>query len=136
MTEAVHKTGSAVLIDTYAQKTALRLGVSAESMRQEFKKTSRSAPSAKEESARRAGGGNDPALSREAGLLRVLLENDSFVEWTAAHLDLEWLAHPVVREIVAGRLSLEANPIVAGRGGLAFRNGKRGLEESDHRTSG
>src|SRR5262249_47819967 len=38
MTEAVHKTGNAVLIDTYAQKTALRLGVSTESVRAEFKK--------------------------------------------------------------------------------------------------
>ncbi|HEX4350344.1 MAG TPA: DNA primase, partial [Verrucomicrobiae bacterium] len=38
MAEAVHKTGNRVLIDTYAQKTALRLGVSAESVRTEFKK--------------------------------------------------------------------------------------------------
>src|ERR1043166_2461778 len=30
MAEAVHKTGSAVLIDKYAQKTALRLGVSSD----------------------------------------------------------------------------------------------------------
>ncbi len=107
MTEAVHKTGSAVLIDTYAQKTALRLGVSAESMRQEFKKKPRSAPSAKEESPDEPAAEMTRPSAREAGLLRVLLENDSFVEWTAAHLDLEWLAHPVVREIVAGRLSLE-----------------------------
>jgi DNA primase len=109
MTEAVPKTGSAVLIDTYAQKTALRLGVSAESMRLEFKKKPRAAPAAKEESP------NEPAAemprpsAQEAGLLRVLLENDSFVEWTAAHLDLEWLAHPVVREIAARRLSPEQN---------------------------
>jgi DNA primase len=107
MTEAVHKTGSAVLIDTYAQKTALRLGVSAESMRQEFKKKPRSAPSAKEESPDEPAADMPRPSAREAGLLRVLLENDSFVEWTAAHLDLEWLAHPVVREIVAGRLRLE-----------------------------
>jgi DNA primase len=38
MGESVHKTGNVVLIDTYAQKTALRLGVSAESVRAEFKK--------------------------------------------------------------------------------------------------
>src|SRR6266705_4765097 len=38
MAEAVRKTGSAVLIDKYAQKTALRLGVSPESVRAEFKK--------------------------------------------------------------------------------------------------
>jgi hypothetical protein len=44
---------------------------------------------------------------QEAGLLRLLLENDSFVEWIAAYMDLEWLAHPVVREIVTARLRLE-----------------------------
>src|ERR1017187_912142 len=38
MAESVHKTGTSVLVDTYAQKTALRLGVSAESVRAEFKK--------------------------------------------------------------------------------------------------
>ena len=38
MAEAVHKTGNAVLIDKYAQKTALRLGVSPEAVRAEFKK--------------------------------------------------------------------------------------------------
>ena len=38
MAEAVHKTGNVVLIDTYAQKTALRLGVSPEAVRAEFKK--------------------------------------------------------------------------------------------------
>src|ERR1017187_7276624 len=38
MAEAVHKTGTSVLVDTYAQKTALRLGVAAESVRTEFKK--------------------------------------------------------------------------------------------------
>ncbi len=39
MAEAVHKTGNNVLIDTYAQKTALRLGVTVEAVRAEFKKT-------------------------------------------------------------------------------------------------
>ena len=106
MSAAVHKTGSAVLLDTYAQKTALRLGVSAESVRQEFKKAPRAA----------AGDGEPPEPEaadvprpspQEAGLLRLLLENDSFVAWIAAHLDLEWLAHPVVRGIVTARLRLE-----------------------------
>ena len=38
MAEAVHKAGSDVLRDTYAQKTALRLGVAADAVRKEFKK--------------------------------------------------------------------------------------------------
>ena len=106
MTEAVHKTGSAVLIDTYAQKTALRLGVAAESMRQEFKKRPRSSASNEEPQEQAAGNAVRPS-AQEAGLLRLLLENDSLLDWIAAHLDVAWLAHPVVREIVAGRLRLE-----------------------------
>src|SRR5881392_2857079 len=38
MREALHKTGNAVLADTYAQKTARRLGVAVEAVRAEFKK--------------------------------------------------------------------------------------------------
>jgi DNA primase len=108
MSEAVHKTGSAVLLDTYAQKTALRLGVSSDSVRQEFKKTSRSSPSAREDQPEPEAENIPRPSPQEAGLLRLLLENDSFVEWTAAHLDSEWLAHPVVRDILGARLRLEA----------------------------
>src|SRR6266498_2264255 len=39
MAEAVHKTGNVVLIDTYAQKTALRLGVAPDAVRLEFKRS-------------------------------------------------------------------------------------------------
>src|SRR5581483_7915979 len=38
MAEALHKVNNQVLLDTYAQKTALRLGVSADSIRTEFRK--------------------------------------------------------------------------------------------------
>ena len=41
MAEAVHKTGNGVLIDKYAQKTALRLGVTPDAVRAEFRKLSR-----------------------------------------------------------------------------------------------
>src|SRR5205814_4329629 len=41
MAEAVHKTGNGVLIDKYAQKTALRLGVSPDAVRAEFTKLAR-----------------------------------------------------------------------------------------------
>jgi len=36
MAEAVHKTGNVVLIDKYAQKTALRLGVTPDAVRRMF----------------------------------------------------------------------------------------------------
>ena len=44
MAEATQKTGNAVLTDTYAQKTAARLGVAPESMRAEFKKIAAAKP--------------------------------------------------------------------------------------------
>jgi DNA primase len=107
MSEAVHKTSNAVLLDTYAQKTALRLGVSADAVRAEFKKSSRQAAPVPEDS-------TDAKLEdipnpsvQEAGLLRLLLENDSLIEWAIAHLDLQWLTHPIVREIITKRFALE-----------------------------
>ncbi|KAF0180628.1 MAG: DNA primase [Limisphaerales bacterium] len=44
MGEATQKTGNAVLIDTYAQKTAARLGVAPEAARAEFKKIAAAKP--------------------------------------------------------------------------------------------
>jgi DNA primase len=44
MGEATQKTGNAVLIDTYAQKTAARLGVAPEAARAEFKKIAAQKP--------------------------------------------------------------------------------------------
>ena len=41
MAEAVHKTGNSVLVDKYAQKTALRLGVAPDAVRDEFRKFAR-----------------------------------------------------------------------------------------------
>jgi DNA primase len=103
MAEAVQKTGSEVLSDTYAQKTALRLGVAMDAMRLEFSKGFRAPTSESDET--EEGGPETPALSKqEAWLLRLLLESDTHVEWVAAHLELEWVPNPVAREIVARRL--------------------------------
>ena len=44
MAEATQKTSNAVVIDTYSQKTAARLGVAPESMRAEFKKIAAAKP--------------------------------------------------------------------------------------------
>ena len=107
MSEAVHKTGSAVLLDTYAQKTALRLSVPADAVRNEFKKAPRPAPAGEEEHPEPAGEEIPRPTPQEAGLLRLLLENDSFVQWIAAHLELDWIAHPHARDIIAWRLRLE-----------------------------
>ena len=108
MAVAVHKTGNDVLLDTYAQKTAQRLGVAAQAVRNEFKKSTGSrVVDEDEESAEET----ESAVSRpsqpESWLLRFLLENDDHVGWIAAHLELDWLVHPMVRKIVGQRLAAE-----------------------------
>jgi DNA primase len=111
MAEAVHKTGNVVLIDTYAQKTALRLGVSAESVRAEFKKVPGQLTA--------RGGEEEPFDSAEAvveqvrpspaefHLLKLLLLHDDLVSWAALHLDIGWISHAPVREIVDHRFAAQ-----------------------------
>jgi DNA primase len=105
MAESVHKTGNGVLIDTYAQKTALRLGVSAESVRAEFKKNPAPhvAPREGEEDSFESA---EPVVEAappspiEFHLLKLLLLHDELVSWAALHLDVNWILHPHVRQMV------------------------------------
>jgi len=115
MAEAVHKTGNVVLIDKYAQKTALRLGVSPDSVRIEFKKLSRLTPkplqSQGEESAQ-AGAQNslpEPAGMHEFWLLKLIFLHEDLVAWAAAHLEVSWLEHPAVVKAVSKRLEAHTN---------------------------
>jgi DNA primase len=112
MAEAVHKTGNRVLIDTYAQKTALRLGVSPESVRAEFKKTPapHAAPSESEEESFEAAGPvaeTAPPSPLEFHLLKLLLLHDELVAAAALNLDVNWILHPHVRQIVDLRLAAQ-----------------------------
>ena len=109
MAEAVRKTDSAVLFDTYAQKTALRLGVSPDSVKAEFKKASRTTTNASSEPDEIPTEPPEMVVTRpstqEFWLLKLLLQTDDHVEWASQHLDLTWIAHPVVREIISSRFS-------------------------------
>jgi DNA primase len=114
MAESVHKTGNGVLIDTYAQKTALRLGVSPESVRAEFKKnpTPPAATVADEEegSFENAEAVETPRPSaHEFHLLKLLLLHDELVGATAVHLDLNWIQNPPVRKIIARRFAAQSD---------------------------
>jgi DNA primase len=107
MAEAVRKTGSAVLIDTYAQKTALRLGVSPESVRAEFGKASHAAPVAHdtpEDEPNAEPETIERPSPQEFWLLKLLLLHDELAAWTVLHLDLNCVSHPHVRQIVGARL--------------------------------
>ena len=128
MAEAVNKTGSAVLADTYAQKTAQRLAVGVDSVRAEFKKIVRGqqksfAPESEveyeEESAMPVAEAPLPRPSpQEFWLLKLMLLHDDQIEWVAAHLDPAWLQHPLVSRIVTARI--EAQHHETWRGVAAF----------------
>src|ERR1051325_4935391 len=108
MAEAVHKTGNTVLVDKHAQKTALRLGVTPDAVRAEFRKTpaARTAPvsdaEAAEESFEAATETTRPS-AQESWLLKLLFLHENLAGWTAVHLRPEWVQHSAVREIVARR---------------------------------
>ncbi len=110
MAEAVGKTGSAVLVDKYAQKTALRLGVSPEAVRAEFKKNpgSQAAPRESEEESFETA---EPEMTRpsafEFHLLKLLFLHDELVSWASLHLDAEWISHPQIRQVVAQRIAAQ-----------------------------
>ena len=110
MAEAVLKTGGAVLIDTYAQKTALRLGVSAEAVRAEFKKIPAAKPAPAENETESAAEIEAPRPSPlEFHLLKLVLLHDDLVAWAALHLDVNWISNLIVRLIVAQRLVAQTN---------------------------
>ncbi len=111
MAEAVHKTGNTVLVDTYAQKTALRLGVSPEAVRAEFKKIPavQTAPVADEDESFESAESTEVSRpsNHESHLLKLLLLHENLVSWAALHLDTNWISHPVARQIVEQRLAAQ-----------------------------
>jgi DNA primase len=114
MAEAVHKTGNNVLADKYAQKTALRLGVSPEAVRSEFAKV-RSPESGVRSAENEDSASIEPEAEtprpnpQEFWLLKLLLLHDDLVGWAALHLDVNWILHPFVRQIVEKRLTAQTN---------------------------
>jgi DNA primase len=113
MAGALHKTANSVLIDTYAQKTALRLGVAPEAVRAEFKKVRSPqsvvrSPEDEDDELNEMEPANPPS-PHEFHLLKVLLLHDDLVAWAALHLDVNWISHPLVRQIVTQRLAAQTN---------------------------
>lgn len=101
-----------VIIDTYAQKTALRLGVAVEAIRADFKRTSarKSRPGgwAEDKTAEPASNGTvAPPSEREFWLLRFLLLQDDDIDLVAQRLRTEWIEHELVRRIVSMRLAAQ-----------------------------
>ena len=112
MGEAAQKTGNAVLLDTYAQKTAQRLSVNVDSVRTEFRKARlNSAPLREEASEPPIEESAEPeAQPRPSGtelwLLKLLLLAPEHAHFAADHLDPGWITHPTVRRIAAVHFSM------------------------------
>jgi DNA primase len=115
MAEALHKTGNYVLMDTHAQKTALRLGVAVDAVRKEFARLKPKPTTFRAESEPDDFMPDDEAEAAaparpsnlELHLLKLLFTHDDLVAWLAAHLDVNWLVHPLVRQMVTARLAAQ-----------------------------
>jgi DNA primase len=113
MAEALHKANNSVLLDTHAQKTALRLGVAVDAVRKEFSKVKAPPAYVRPDE----DGPDDSILAGEAEapsrppghelhLLKLLFIHEELVPWLAAHLDVNWLVHPLVRQLAQARLRM------------------------------
>jgi DNA primase len=109
MTDAVHKTGNVVLIDKYAQKTALRLGVSSEAVRVEFKKIGRTVVPESESEAEVPAAEVQRPSAPEFWLLKLMLLHEELVGWCATHLDPAWVQHLQARQTAEKRLEAYRN---------------------------
>ncbi|MEY4690969.1 MAG: primase [Verrucomicrobiota bacterium] len=108
MAEAVHKTGNAVLIDTYAQRTAQRLGVDVQAVRAEFRKQAagtrprfeRVDDESVAEDGATAAAPERPGAN-ELWLLKYVFVSTELQHFAAVHLDPDWVPNPVVQRILA-----------------------------------
>lgn len=111
MRESVAKTGSVVLADRYAQKTSMRLGVSPDAVRAEFKKVSAPARPAtiadQEDSFESAAPLETRPGTQEFWLLKLLMTSDEAAAAVVGKLHGEWIQHATVRDIVVRRLALQ-----------------------------
>ena len=113
MAEALHKTGNSVLLDTHAQKTALRLGVAVDAVRKEFAKVKPQTAVVREDEpddsvlAGETESETAPPLPTEFELMELLLLQDQLVSWAVLHLDINWILHPHVRQIVDLRFAAQ-----------------------------
>ena len=111
MAWGVQKTGDPVLVDAHAQKTALRIGVSPDAVRAEFRKlghpkTSLATSPAPDQTVLPPA---DRPGEKEYWLLKLLFHEDSDIAWVTDHLDPDWVRHSVVRQIVSARLAAHLN---------------------------
>jgi DNA primase len=113
MAEATRKTGNAVLVDTYAQRTAQRLGVDVGSVRTEFKRHESAQRPRRAEPASNPDEPPDDVLdavhappptrpsTNELWLLKYILLTPELRDAATAYLDPDWVVNPAVQRILA-----------------------------------
>lgn len=107
MAEAVQKTREPALFDTYAQRTAARLGLSPLAATRSFEQAvARPARRQSEEAAPETDDSWRPS-DKEFWLLRFLLNHDETIDWARKHLHLDWIENERVRRILEKRLALD-----------------------------
>ena len=111
MAIAVHKSCNVMLVDNYAQKTAARLGVAPGPVIVEFKKLPGPKPAGGPSEGESSQGEEAPARAsvHESMLLKVLLIHQDLVDWGARYVDVAWIDHPVVKQVVERRLEAHRN---------------------------
>ena len=109
MGEALRKADDAVLADRCAQQTALALRVSAEAVRTEFAKAATGKPAPVEPATPAPVAPVAKPTPLEYWLVRLLfLAEDEQVRALATELELEWIGHSLVREVVGRRMEAAA----------------------------
>ena len=119
MAEMINKSGDRVLADKYAQLTAFKLSsymklpISTEAVRAEFQKVKpkRANQLAADDAAEPVSAPAPEAKpsEREFWLLRFILGGDEQLDWVTQNLELDWIDHALVREIVSKRLHAHQN---------------------------
>ena len=107
MSEALRKTGNNVLLDSYGQKTAQRLGVSPDAIWAEFRKAParRPAPATSEEPIETQTEPETPRPSPlEFWLLKLAYQQDELIEWLAGLFDSNWVQHAAVKRLITLRV--------------------------------
>ena len=131
MAEAVHKSCNGVLIDKYAQKTALRLGVVPEAVRAEFKKLVGNKAPARERTDELNQNEEAPEARpspTESWLVKLVFLHEDLIDWAAAHLNSEWIEHGLVKDAVMRRLEAHRNQTWTTLPGFLAACGNPGIE--------
>jgi DNA primase len=109
MLEALQKTSNRVVFDKYAHDLTFKLGLSFRSIVDEFQKVLNEQPSEKREESSESTASIEISRpsDKEFWLLKLLLLRDDLVAWASLHLDVNWILHPLVRQIVEKRLAAQ-----------------------------